>query len=108
MHLFPDSASNPRGFQNDGQRMSMRMDGMSQFYQRPRDEMGTNMATRYMDFAYVDHGGYLPTHVVENLVYAQLPPVPQRVRRRGRGQGRAMDVEDNVRQQNMEASSSAN
>ncbi|KAK1430764.1 hypothetical protein QVD17_13753 [Tagetes erecta] len=103
-------ASNPRGFQNDGQRMTMLMDGMSQFYQRSGDEMGTNMATRYMDFAHADHGGYLPTHVVENPVYYQLPPVPHRARRRGRGRGRVgrMDVEDNVGQENMEASSTTN
>jgi len=57
--------------------------------------MGTNMTACHMDFAHVDHGGYLPTHVVETPVYAQLPPVPQRVRRRGRERGRVgqMDVE---------------
>ncbi|KAK1408290.1 hypothetical protein QVD17_39938 [Tagetes erecta] len=61
--------------------------GMSQFYQMPGNEMVNNLAGHYMNFSHVDHGAYLPAHVMENPVHVELPPVPERLPRRARGRG---------------------
>ncbi|KAK1430390.1 hypothetical protein QVD17_13092 [Tagetes erecta] len=83
--------------------------GMSQFYQMPGNEMVNNLAGHYMNFSHVEHGAYLPAHVMENPVHVELPPVPERLPRRARGRGRGrgrgrvdgQDVGDNAGQQNM-------
>ncbi|KAK1424658.1 hypothetical protein QVD17_19992 [Tagetes erecta] len=73
---------NPHAYQNDGQMLTM------MFYQMSGNEMVNNLAGHYMNFSHVDHGAYLPAHVMEYPVHVELPPVPERLPRRARGRGR--------------------
>ncbi|KAD3337884.1 hypothetical protein E3N88_33405 [Mikania micrantha] len=76
---------NPQVFPNDGGRVQMLMDGMSQVYQISNENPVRDLAGRYMEYANARHHmSYQPTYESQS-VGAQVPPMTQRVRRRGRG-----------------------
>ena len=61
------------------------MDGMSQVYQISNENPVRDLAGRYMEYANARHHmSYQPTYESQS-VGAQVPPMTQRVRRRGRG-----------------------
>ncbi|KAD7480117.1 hypothetical protein E3N88_03253 [Mikania micrantha] len=76
---------NPHVFPNDGGGVQMLMNGMSQVYQISNENPVRDLAGRYMKYANARHHmSYQPTYESQS-VGAQVPPMTQRVRRRGRG-----------------------
>ncbi|KAD4888427.1 hypothetical protein E3N88_20500 [Mikania micrantha] len=70
---------NPRVFPNDGGRFQMLV------YQRSNEDPVRDMAGRYMEYANATHHmSYQPTYESQSIG-SQVPPMTQRVRRRGCG-----------------------